>query len=297
MSDAVALPRRRVRGRFRKVLPAYLLIAPAIASSVAFLYIPIVFSGYWSFTKYNGLAPPTWVGLENYTDLLSDEHFLKALLNTVIFVIIGMGIGPMLGLLSALLLNQAVRGRGFFRTAYFLPVMTSLVVVATIWKVLLNQNGIVNEVLGVFSIPAHNWLGDPSTSLVSVTVTSIWQGFGFETVVFLAALQSIPRDLYDAALVDGATAWHRFRYVTLPALRPTIAFVYIIGIIGSFQVYDQIFVMTSGGPLNSTRTVVFDLVDRFDSLKYGEASAVAYVLLMILATLSYIQMRVFEERR
>ena len=297
MSDAVALPRRRVRGRFRKVLPAYLLIAPAIASSVAFLYIPIVFSGYWSFTKYNGLAHPTWVGLENYTDLLSDEHFLKALLNTVIFVIIGMGIGPMLGLLSALLLNQAVRGRGFFRTAYFLPVMTSLVVVATIWKVLLNQNGIVNEVLGVFSIPAHNWLGDPSTSLVSVTVTSIWQGFGFETVVFLAALQSIPRDLYDAALVDGATAWHRFRYVTLPALRPTIAFVYIIGIIGSFQVYDQIFVMTSGGPLNSTRTVVFDLVDRFDSLKYGEASAVAYVLLMILATLSYIQMRVFEERR
>ena len=296
MSDAIALQRRRVRGRFRKVLPAYALIAPAIASSIVFLYVPIVFSGYWSFTKYNGLAPPKWVGLQNYTDLLSDERFRKAMLNTVIFVILGMGIGPVLGLLSALLLNQAVRGRGFFRTAYFLPVMTSLVVVATIWKVLLNENGIVNQLLGIFSIPAHNWLGDPSTSLVSVTITSIWQGFGFETVVFLAALQSIPRELYDAALVDGATAWHRFRYVTLPALRPTIAFVYIIGIIGSFQVYDQIFVMTSGGPLNSTRTVVFDLVDRFDSLKYGEASAVAYFLLVILATLSYVQMRVFEER-
>jgi ABC-type sugar transport system permease subunit len=296
MSDAIALKRRRVRGRFRRVLPAYVLIAPAIASSIVFLYVPIVFSGYWSFTKYNGLTAPTWVGLQNYTDLLSDERFQKALLNTVIFVILGMGIGPILGLLSALLLNQAVRGRGFFRTAYFLPVMTSLVVVATIWKVLLNENGIVNQLLGIFSIPAHNWLGDPSTSLVSVTITSIWQGFGFETVVFLAALQSIPRELYDAALVDGATAWHRFRYVTLPALRPTIAFVFIIGIIGSFQVYDQIFVMTSGGPLNSTRTVVFDLVDRFDSLKYGEASAVAYVLLVILATLSYVQMRVFEER-
>ena len=296
MSDAIALPKRRARGRFRKVLPAYVLIAPAIVSSIVFLYIPIVFSGYWSFTKYNGLASPQWVGLQNYTDLLSDPHFQKALLNTVIFVLIGMGIGPVLGLMSALLLNQAVRGRGFFRTAYFLPVMTSLVVVATIWKVLLNQHGIVNQLLGVFSIPAHNWLGDPSTALVSVAVTSIWQGFGFETVVFLAALQSVPRDLYDAALVDGADAWQRFRFVTLPALRPTIAFVYIIGIIGSFQVYDQIFVMTSGGPLNSTRTVVFDLVDRFDSLKYGEASAVAYILLVILATLSYVQMRLFEER-
>ena len=296
MSDAIALPKRRARGRFRKVLPAYVLIAPAIVSSVVFLYIPIVFSGYWSFTKYNGLASPQWVGLQNYTDLLSDPHFQKALLNTVIFVLIGMGIGPVLGLMSALLLNQAVRGRGFFRTAYFLPVMTSLVVVATIWKVLLNQHGIVNQLLGFFSIPAHNWLGDPSTALVSVAVTSIWQGFGFETVVFLAALQSVSRDLYDAALVDGADAWQRFRYVTLPALRPTIAFVYIIGIIGSFQVYDQIFVMTSGGPLNSTRTIVFDLVDRFDSLKYGEASAVAYILLVILATLSYVQMRLFEER-
>ncbi|MGZ8623790.1 MAG: carbohydrate ABC transporter permease [Actinomycetota bacterium] len=296
MSDAIALPKRRARGRFRKVLPAYVLIAPAIASSVVFLYIPILFSGYWSFTKYNGLASPRWVGLQNYTDLLSDPHFQKALLNTVIFVLIGMGIGPVLGLMSALLLNQAVRGRGFFRTAYFLPVMTSLVVVATIWKVLLNQHGIVNQLLGVLSIPAHNWLGDPSTALVSVAVTRIWQGFGFETVVFLAALQSVSRDLYDAALVDGADAWQRFRFVTLPALRPTIAFVYIIGIIGSFQVYDQIFVMTSGGPLNSTRTVVFDLVDRFDSLKYGEASAVAYILLVILATLSYVQMRLFEER-
>jgi ABC-type sugar transport system permease subunit len=146
-------------------------------------------------------------------------------------------------------------------------------------------------------VPAHNWLGDPSTALPAVAVTSIWQGFGFETVVFLAALQSITRELYDAALVDGATAWQRFRYVTLPALRPTIMFVYIIGIIGSFQVFDQIFVMTAGGPINSTRTLVFDLYDRFSSLKLGEASAVAYVLLLILATLSYIQIRVFEERR
>ena len=278
------------------MLPAYLLVAPAIVSSLVLLYIPMIFSGYWSFTKYNGLAPPTWVGLDNYVTLLHDDRFLKALLNTVIFVILGMGIGPVLGLLSALLLNRSVRLRSFFRTAFFLPVMTSLVVVATIWKVLLNQRGLVNQFLGLLHLPQESWLGNPATALPSVVVTSIWQGFGFETVVFLAALQSIPQDLYDAALVDGATAWQKFRYVTLPALRPTIMFVFIIGIIGSFQVFDQIFVMTAGGPINSTRTLVFDLYDRFSSLKLGEASAVAYVLLAILATLSYIQMRVFEER-
>lgn len=278
------------------MLPAYLLILPAFVSATAFLYIPMIFSGFWSFTKYNGLLPPQWVGLENYRALFHDERFLKALWNTVMFVILGMGIGPVLGLITALLLNQKVRGRGFFRAAYFLPVMTSLVVVATIWKILLQDNGIINEIVGFFGLPGHAWLNDTTTALPSVVITSIWQGFGFETVVFLAALQSIPSDYYDAALVDGASAWQRFRHVTLPALRPTIMFVYIIGIIGSFQVFDQIFVMTNGGPIDSTRTLVFDLYDRFHQLKLGEASAVAYVLLIILATLSYIQIRVFEER-
>jgi multiple sugar transport system permease protein len=256
----------------------------------------MVFSGYWSFTEFNGFVAPKWVGVENYTSLFQDAIFLKSLWNTVLFVIFGMSIGPALGLASALLLNRDVRFRSFFRTAYFLPVMTSLVVVATIWKILLNGQGIVNEILGFFSLPGQDWLTNTTTALPAVTVTSIWQGFGFETVVFLAALQAIPRDYYDAAAVDGASAWQRLRHVTLPALRPTIMFVYIIGIIGSFQVFDQVYVMTQGEPINSTRTIVFDLYDRFRTLQLGEASAVAYVLLVILATLSYIQIRVFEER-
>jgi len=279
------------------VLPAYVLVAPAILASLVFLYIPMIFSGYWSFTKYNGLAPAEWVGLANYTELLRDPEFIKALWNTVLFVLFGMGIGPLLGLFTALLLNQKVRFRAFFRTAYFLPVMTSLVVVATIWKILLNEDGIINQIFGVFGLPTLDWLGHTPTALPAVAVTSIWQGFGFETVVFLAALQAIPRDYYDAAKVDGATYRQQLRHVTLPGLRPTIMFVYIIGIIGSFQVFDQIFVMTNGGPINSTRTIVFDLYDRFYSLQLGEASAVAYVLLVILATLSFIQMRLFEGTR
>ena len=279
------------------MLPAYVLVAPAILASLVFLYIPMVFSGYWSFTKYNGLAPAEWVGLANYTELFRDPEFIKAFWNTVLFVLFGMGIGPVLGLFTALLLNQSVRFRGFFRAAYFLPVMTSLVVVATIWRILLNEHGIINQILGVFGVPALGWLGSTTAALPAVTVTSIWQGFGFETVVFLAALQAIPRDYYDAAKVDGATYRQQLRHVTLPGLRPTIMFVYMIGVIGSFQVFDQIFVMTNGGPINSTRTIVFDLYDRFYSLQLGEASAVAYVLLVILATLSFIQIRLFEGTR
>jgi ABC-type sugar transport system permease subunit len=275
-------------------MPGYVLVAPAVVSAVVFLYVPMAFSGYWSFTEFNGIASPTWVGLENYRELFTDTRFLHAIVNTVIFVALGMGVGPVLGLLSAVLLNRSIRFRAFFRAAYFLPVMTSLVVVATIWKILLQENGIINVAFRFFSLPTRTWLADTTTALPAVTITSIWQGFGFETVVFLAALQAIPRDLYDSARVDGASAWQQFRNVTLPALRPTILFVYVIGIIGSFQVFDQIFVMTQGGPLQSTRTIVFDLYDRFNSLRLGEASAVAYVLLVILATLSYLQIHFFE---
>jgi ABC-type sugar transport system permease subunit len=274
------------------------MIAPALVAATAFLYIPIVFSGYWSFTRYSGLGQPEWVGLENYVSLLGDDQFRKALWNTTLFVLMGMGIGPILGFLSALLLNEAVRFRGFFRAAYFLPVMTSLVVVATIWKVLLSDQGIINQTLSFFGLPMHAWLDSTTTALPSIVVTSVWQGFGFETVVFLAALQAIPRDLYDSAKVDGASYWRRVWHITIPSLRPTIMFVYIIGIIGSFQVFDQIFIMeAAGGPLDSTRTIVFDLVDRFQQLELGEASAVAYVLLIILATLSYIQIFIFERSR
>jgi ABC-type sugar transport system permease subunit len=297
--SALTLPRRAPRQwtlRVRQTLTAYSLIAPAVLAAVAFLYVPMVLSAYWSLTNYNGIAPPQWVGLQNYTGLFQDPIFLKALRNTVLFVVLGQTIGPALGLAAALLLNEKIHFRGFFRTAFFLPVTTSLVVVATVWKMLLNQQGIVNAALSLFGLPGHAWLADPSTALPAVTAVSVWQGFGFETIVFLAALQSIPGHLYDAARVDGAGAWARFRHVTLPGLRPTVLFVMVIGVIGSFQIFDQVFVMTQGGPVESTTTLVYYLIDRFQSLELGRASAIAYILLIILATLSFIQFRVFEER-
>jgi len=282
--------------RLRRVGEGYALITPAMLVATLFLFIPIALSAYWSMTEYNGLTSPRWVGFDNYTYLLSDPEFTKAFVNTVIFVSLGMTIGPALGLITALLLNEKVPWRGAFRTAYFLPVTTSLVVVAVVWKLLLNQDGVVNWFLSLFGIPGHAWLADSSTALPSVAAASIWQGLGFETVVFLAALQSIPGYLYDAAKVDGAGAWARFRHVTLPGLRPTILFVFVIGIIGSFQVFDQVFVMTQGGPSGATTTIVYDLVQRFRDLDLGKASAVAYLLLMILGAISLFQFWIFERR-
>ena len=292
---AEALP-ATLRQRFKGASAGYLLIAPAVILAVIFLLIPMIISAYWSLTEYNGIKPPVFVGLENYGDVLSNPRFQRSLQNTVFFVVMGMGIGPLLGLGSALLLNTKLRLRSFYRTAFFLPTMTSLVVVATIWKFLYADNGIINAVIGLFGIPGQPWLNDPTTALPAVVITAIWQGFGFETVVFLAALQAIPRETYEAATVDGAGRWASFRWVTLPGLRPTIVFVYVIGIIGSFQTFDQVFVMTNGGPISSTRTVVFDLVDRFNKLDIGGASAVAYILLIILAVVSFLQLRLGEAR-
>jgi ABC-type sugar transport system permease subunit len=280
----------------RRGWAGYVLVAPAVLASTAFLLLPMVVSLYWSFTRYNGVADPVFIGLDNYVSLLADRRFQRAFQNTVFFVVVGMGVGPTLGLGAALLLNRRIRFRALFRTAFFLPTMTSLVVVATVWKMLYNQSGLINAVLAFFGLPGHPWLSDPVTALPAVVVTSIWQGFGFETVVFLAALQSIPRTYYEAARVDGAGAWAQFRHITLPSLRPTIVFVYVIGIIGSFQTFDQMFVMTQGGPAEATRTIVYFLIDRFYLLELGKASAIAYILLVVLAALSYVQLRLGEDR-
>ena len=282
--------------RIRAGVPGYVLVAPALFVTLVFFVVPMVVSGYWSLTDYNGMKPPHFVGLQNYIDLLTDPRFLRVIQNTVFFVVMGMGIGPLLGLASAILLNQSMRLRALFRTTFFLPTMVSLVAVATVWKMLYQDQGLINDILGLFGLPGRAWLDDPTTALPAVVVTSIWQGFGFETVVFLAALQSIPREYYDAARVDGAGSWGLFRHISLPGLRPTIVFVYIIGIIGSFQAFDQIFVMTQGRPGISTRTMVYELVDQFQQLHLGTASAIAYILLVILAVISFLQIRFFEER-
>ncbi len=288
---------RRFSRAVRKYYLGYLFIAAPVVSTIVFLLIPMLTSLWWSFNDYSGLQPARFVGLANYLELLAkDDIFHRALRNTTLFVILGMGIGPTLGVTTALLLNQKIRFQSLFRTAYFLPVMTSMVVVATIWRVLYNRSGLLNVALGWLGLSPVGWLADPQWALLSVVIASVWQGFGFETVVFLAALQSIPRELYEAATVDGANAWHRFWNITLPSLRPVLLFVYIYGIIGSYQVFDQVFVMTSGGPVYSTTSVVYYLFSKFQDLRLGYASAIAYILFIILVFFSFVQWRFFSER-
>jgi ABC-type sugar transport system permease subunit len=287
----------RLKRFFKRYGVAYLFIAVPIISMVVFLLIPMFTSLWWSLNDYTGLTAPKFVGLNNYLKLLTDDPiFIRGLINTTLFVLIGMSIGPTLGLLTALLLNQNVRFRSFFRTAYYLPVMTSLVVVSTIWVMLYNQNGLFNTILINLGLDKIGWLSNPHIALVSLAIAAIWQGFGFETVVFLAALQSISRELYEAAMIDGAGNWAQFRFITLPSLRPVILFVYIIGIIGSYQLFDQVYVMTQGGPINSTQSVVYYLFTKFQNHKLGYASAVAYILFAILVVFSYLQMRLGREK-
>jgi ABC-type sugar transport system permease subunit len=285
------------RRRWEKYVMPYLFISVPMLSFIIFLLVPMVVSFWWSLNDYSGIQPPQFIWLKNYVELFTkDRYFLQALRNTTIFVLLGMGIGPTLGLLTAILLNQNVRFQALFRTAYYLPVMTSLVVVSTIWVMLYNQNGLFNSVLVNLGLQPVSWLSNPKIALVSVVIASIWQGFGFETVIFLAALQSIPRELYEAAMMDGANAFQKFRYITLPSLRYVIAFVYIYGIIGSYQVFDQVFVMTNGGPIHSTSTVVYYLFSKFQDLRLGYASAIAYVLFAILVVFSYIELRMSREK-
>jgi ABC-type sugar transport system permease subunit len=293
---AIPLTHRLTRSVQKNAI-SYLFIAVPVLSLIVFLFIPMIVSFWWSLNDYTGLTAAKFVGLSNYVKLLTDDKiFAKGVVNTTVFVLLGMSIGPTLGLLTALMLNQNVRFRSLFRTAYYLPVMTSLVVVSTIWVMLYNQNGLFNTILENLGLHKIGWLSDPHVALISIALASIWQGFGFETVVFLAALQSISRELYEAAMMDGAGGWAQFRYITLPSLRPVILFVYIIGIIGSYQVFDQVFVMTSGGPVHSTTTIVYYLFNRFMNHRLGYASAVAYILFAILVVFSYLQMRFSREK-
>ena len=293
---AVPLSSKLVRS-VQKYAIGYVFIAVPVISLIVFLFVPMVTSLWWSLNDYSGLTAAKFVGLNNYIKLITDDKiFTKSLVNTTLFVLMGMSIGPTLGLLTALMLNQNVRFRSLFRTAYYLPVMTSLVVVSTIWVMLYNQHGLFNTILENLGLHKIGWLSDPDVALISIAIASIWQGFGFETVIFLAALQSIPRELYEAAMIDGAGGLAQFRFITLPALKPVILFVYIIGIIGSYQVFDQVFVMTSGGPVYSTSTIVYYLYDKFRDLRLGYASAIAYILFAILVIFSYLQMRLSRER-
>jgi multiple sugar transport system permease protein len=280
-------PGRGPRGR-----PAWALffLGPQLIGLIVFSLGPLLVAFGLSFYKWDGLGPISFVGLRNFGSQLPDPLFIKAVLNTAVYTLVTVPLGLGLALVLALAF-QRVRGRTLYRVVYFLPVVTSSIAVSVVWSYLLGgENGPVNAILrDVFGIAAPNWLQDPSTALFAVSLVTIWWSVGLNIIIFLAALESIPTPVLDAAALDGATGLRRFRWIVVPLVSPAILFSTIVAVISSFQTFDQIYAMTKGGPLDATRTVVFHIYDlAFRRFEFGPASAAAMLLFAgtLIATLA-----------
>jgi multiple sugar transport system permease protein len=305
---AVTLPgsKRLNPGRSNEAFLAWLFSAPAIILLIVFLVVPFIMAIVLGFTNQrlipNPNLPTQLIGFRNFTRLITDEAFLRGILNNFYFVIVVVPIQTALALLLAILVNQKLRGMNFFRTIYFGPVVTSMVVVAIVWTFLYNPDaGMINAFLKTVSFGAIgniNWLRDTRLVFPAIMVLSIWQGVGFQMVIYLAGLQEIPSDLYEAGEVDGANKFQQFFYITLPQLRNTTIFVVISTTILAFKLFDQVKVMTDGGPQNASMTTMLYVINQgWGQLKVGYASAISVVFFLIVLMVSLIQRRFLREER
>jgi multiple sugar transport system permease protein len=277
----------RFSGSTREAIECYIFMLPVILGLLLFYLGPMVASLYFSFTEYNMLSPAEWVGLENYRDLMDDDLFWKSLRVTAMYSAISVPLVLMLALGLALLLNQKLRGVTFFRTMYYLPTVMSGVAVATLWKWIFNTDyGILNQLLDRIGIRGPAWLTDERWAIWALIIASTWT-VGGSMLIFLAGLQSIPNDLYEAASLDGAGSWNKFRNITVPLISHVTFFNLVLGIIGALQVFTEAFVLTGGGPNNSTLLLSVLLYrNAFEFLKMGYASALAWVMFLIVLALT-----------
>lgn len=285
----------KIGNRMKKknnLLWVLLFLGPSLVGFLTFIAVPILYSLYISFTDWNLLTSAQFVGFKNYISLFKDATFWSALRNTVTFIIGYLPSVMIFGLLIALLLNSKIKFKTLFRGIYFLPVVTSWVAVSLVWKWLLNgQYGLINYFLSLVGIHGPSWLTDPKTAMIAVIITSVWKDIGFIMVLYLGGLQNISPSLYEAAEIDGANSWHSFWNVTLPGLRPTTFFVIMISLINSFQVFDQVNIMTGGGPGNATNVMVQNIYNSaFNFFEMGRASAMSWILFLIIFGVSLVQM-------
>ncbi len=279
----------------REAIAGYLFLLPNLLGFLIFTVLAVGASAVISMTDWDLLSRPKFVGLDNYVKLLTgDPLFRKVLLNTFYFTFVSVPLTIVISLGLALALNQGIRGLALYRAAYFMPVITAMVVVALIWRWLYNPDfGVLNYLLNQLGIRRPpNWLADQRWAMPAVMIMAIWKHVGYNMVIFLAGLQAIPSNLYEAASIDGAGRWERFRYVTLPMLTPTTFFVLVISLIGSLQVFDAVLVLTDGGPANATRTIVFHIWEQaFRFLHMGYAAAIAWILFFIIFLITLLQWR------
>lgn len=274
-----------------KYLALAILLLPSLIGMSAFYFLPVISSLVLSFTRWDLLTPMTWIGIDNYITALADPAVQQALGNTLVFILGYLPTVVAIGLGLALLLNRKLKGRTVFRAIYFVPVVTSWVAVSLVWKWLLNpQYGLVNFGLSLIGIKGPGWLFDPNWAMAGVILTTVWKDIGFVTVIYLAGLQEIPENLGEASDMDGANVWQRFWSITWPMLAPTTFFVTTISLISSFQVFDQVYIMTGGGPVGSTTTMVQLIYkNAFSYGQMGYASAISWLLFALIFVVTVVQ--------
>jgi multiple sugar transport system permease protein len=283
---------------------SFLFIAPAVILFAVFVLGPLVASFYWSFTEYNGIHAPRWIGLDNYRNIFHDPRFWKSIRNTVFYASGVIPVGVALSLLLALAVDQKIRFKRFFRTAYFIPAVTSVIAISVIWKWMFagDKYGLINHFLMLMGFKPVDWLMSTAWTLPAIMIMSIWAGLGYNMILFLAGLQTIPTTVYEAADIDGAGELDKFWHITLPLLKPTMVFVVIMGFIVSFQVFEQIYIMTEsefgiGGVLDSALTVVAYLYDMgFRKFRMGYASALGYIIFAVVFAITIINIKFIKTK-
>jgi multiple sugar transport system permease protein len=274
----------------------FLFISPQLLGLLFFSLVPLIYAFYLSFTDWSGFGSSSFIGISNYINQINNPDFWKAMVNTIYYMFLVVPIGIALALILAVALNK-VKGKAIYRVFFFMPVVTSSVSVGVIFMWILNGDfGILNELLSYIGITGPHWLTDTKWVIPSIALLSIWWGLGYNMVIFLAGLQGISRSYYEAAEMDGANAIQKFRHITLPLLTPTTFFVTIMTIISSFQVFDQAFVMTNGGPAKASYTIVFHIYDQaFVDFTMGKSAAASMILFVIILIFTLIQFK-FQKR-
>ncbi|MBN1354796.1 sugar ABC transporter permease [bacterium] len=295
----IATGTSRVVRRDKFNLFAYWFLLPTLLIITAFHVIPIFYSFALAFFNWDLLTSARFVGLRNFVLLFHDPLFWKSIVNTLYFTAVSVPANMILALVVAMLLNNRIKGIDAYRVIYFIPVITSINAVSIVWKLIYHPNmGLLNKMLETAQIPGQRWLLDPQWAMLAIIVMSVWKHLGYNVIIFLTGLKNISPHLYEAAMVDGASRWHRFRHITWPMLSPVTFFVLIMSIIGSFQVFAQIYMMTpGGGPMNSTTTIVFYLYKvGFGDFHFGYAAAIAFELFIMIFLLTLLQKLVVEKR-
>lgn len=299
MKQVLLPPAINLKKTYRRNLTGWLFITPAMIVFVMFLFIPAIMSVYLSFTSYNVFSPAKFIGIKNYTRAFSDTYFLIALKNIFMYVIMFVPSVIALSFLLAVLLNAKVKGIKSFRILFYLPCLTSTVASAIVWKWLMNpSSGLLNKIGGVFGLPRIVWLNESKTALVSIVIICVWSTLASNIMIYLAALQNIPQSVYESAKIDGAGTVKRMLRITLPLVAPTTFFVTTMALIGSFHVFDQIYVLTSGGPAHATTVPMYLIyTNAFKESQMGYACAQAMVLFVMIMAVTFIQRKFNKESR